>query len=138
MSIDDARIWIARPTSDPARIRRFYIDGLGMSILYEGQTQVEDRRWELLMCGFKNASWHLEFTRSEPHAIVPSPTMEDLLVFYMGDLVSVARVSTALEEHGGTVVCSDNPYWDDGGITVMDPDGYRLVLTARTWGEVTE
>lgn len=138
MSIDDARIRIARPTLDPARIRRFYVDGLGMPVLYDGEAQLDHQRWELLMCGFKNVSWHLDFTCSEPHAIVPSPTMEDLLVFYMGDPASLGCVSTALEEHGGTVVCSDNPYWDDGGITVMDPDGYRLVLTARTWGEVTE
>lgn len=138
MTIDDARIRIARPTLDPARIRRFYIDGLGMSILYEGQTQVEDRRWELLMCGFEHASCHLEFTRSQPHPIVPSPTGEDLLVFYLGDPAAcLDQVATTLEHHGGTVVCSDNPYWDAGGITVMDPDGYRLVVTARTWGEVT-
>lgn len=135
MNIDDAHIRIARPTPDTARIRRFYIEGLGMSILYEGEAQVEDRRWELLMCGFDHASWHLEFTCSEPHPIVPSPTVEDLLVFYLGDPASVAGVSAALEEHGGTLVSSDNPYWDEGGITVKDPDGYRVVLTARTWAD---
>lgn len=137
MNIDEAHIRIARPTSDSARMRRFYVDGLGMSVLYEGQAQVEDRRWELLMCGFEHASWHLEFTHSEPHTILPSPTVEDLLVIYLGDPTSVEQVATTLEEHGGTVVCSDNPYWDDGGITIMDPDGYRLVLTARTWGDET-
>lgn len=134
MNIDDAHIRIAHPTSDPARIRRSYIDGIGMSILYEGEAQLDHQRWELLMCRFEHASWHLEFTHSEPHATIPSPTAEDLLVLYLGDPASVERVSTALEDHGGTVVRSDNPYWDNSGITVMDPDGYRLVLTAQTWG----
>jgi len=29
---------------------------------------------------------------------------------------------------------SHNRSVSDGGTTVMDPDDYRLVLTARTWG----
>lgn len=137
MDIHEAHLRIARPTADPARIRHFYVDGLGMTVLYEGTAQVGQRHWELLMCGFENSSWHLELTRSDPHAIVPSPTADDLLVFYLGDPAELARVSAALAEHGGTVVRSDNPYWDDGGITIEDPDGYRVVLTARTWGDHT-
>jgi hypothetical protein len=27
-----------------------------------------------------------------------------------------------------------NPYWDAGGTTIADPDGYRVVLTQRSWG----
>ncbi|MHB8296804.1 MAG: VOC family protein, partial [Acidimicrobiales bacterium] len=26
-----------------------------------------------------------------------------------------------------------NPYWDRWGVTIEDPDGYRLVLSHRTW-----
>lgn len=137
MSIDDAHIRIARPTSDLAHIRRFYVDGMGLSVLYEGKAQVENRSGELLMCGAENASWHLEFTRTEPDPVVSSPTVDDLLVIYLGGPASVVRLSTALEKHGGAVVRSDNPYWDDGGITIVDPDGYRLVLTTRTWGDTT-
>lgn len=135
LGIVNAHVRIARPSSDLAAIRRFYVDGLGMTVLYEGTAQVGDRHWELMMCGFEHASWHVEFTHSEPHVIVPSPTVDDLLVLYLGDLVSVGHFSTALEEQGGTVVCPDNPYWDEGGVTIMDPDGYRLVLTARTWND---
>jgi hypothetical protein len=29
---------------------------------------------------------------------------------------------------------ADNPYWDAGGTTIADPDGYRVVLTQRSWG----
>jgi hypothetical protein len=36
--------------------------------------------------------------------------------------------------HGGTRVPAHNPYWDTHGVTVADPDGYRLVLCSRTWG----
>jgi hypothetical protein len=26
-----------------------------------------------------------------------------------------------------------NPYWDRWGITIADPDGYRLVLSTLSW-----
>lgn len=133
MRISEAHLRIARPTLDPARARRFYVDGLGMSVLYEGESHVDDRRWELVMCGFHDSSWHLEFTRCEPHTATPSPSSDDLLVFYLADHTAAEQVATSLERCGGTVVPSDNPYWDIGGITIADPDGYRLVVTARTW-----
>jgi len=34
---------------------------------------------------------------------------------------------------GGKVVPARNPYWDRWGVTIVDPDGYRLVLSHRTW-----
>jgi YycE-like C-terminal domain len=38
-----------------------------------------------------------------------------------------------LVDAGGTQVLARNPYWDRGGVTIADPDGYRLVLTSRSW-----
>ncbi|HEY9367901.1 MAG TPA: VOC family protein, partial [Streptomyces sp.] len=29
-------------------------------------------------------------------------------------------------------VPAHNPHWDDG-VTIADPEGYRLVLCSRTW-----
>jgi len=33
----------------------------------------------------------------------------------------------------GTRVPARNPYCDHAGVTIADPDGYRLVLTGRSW-----
>jgi hypothetical protein len=38
-----------------------------------------------------------------------------------------------LVDAGGTRVAARNPWWDEGGVTIVDPDGYRLVLTSRSW-----
>ena len=38
-----------------------------------------------------------------------------------------------LVEAGGTQVNSRNPYWDQWGVTIADPDGYRLVLSSLSW-----
>ena len=42
-------------------------------------------------------------------------------------------VVSRLVAAGGTRVAARNPYWDHGGVTIADPDGYRLVLTSRRW-----
>ncbi|WP_420856981.1 hypothetical protein [Streptomyces chilikensis] len=39
---------------------------------------------------------------------------------------------TRLEAHGGRRVTAHNPYRDHWGVTVEDPDGYRLVLPRGT------
>jgi hypothetical protein len=61
-----------------------------------------------------------------------APTEEDLLVLYLNGGVDSAVVRRLLDA-GGTHVVARNPYWDYGGITIADPDGYRLVLTSRFW-----
>lgn len=78
-----SHIRIARPTRDLTAAERFWVDGLGLSVVYRAD----------------------------------------------GGEELVAR----LEEHGGKRVTSPNPYWNEWGVTVEDPDGYRLVLSTRAW-----
>ncbi len=44
-----------------------------------------------------------------------------------------AELNQRLERVGGTRVAAYNPYWDEWGVTLEDPDGYRLVLSRRDW-----
>ena len=93
-----APIRIARPSIDLAAAERFYVGGLGCAVLWRAAAE-QPGEHDLLMVGWKGASWHLELVAApEP----PRPTAEDLLVLYLG-------------------------------VTVADPDGYRLVLSSRTW-----
>jgi len=122
------KIRIARPSRDLAAAERFYVQGLGLSVLFR---KTEPGGYELLMLGPDGGQWHLELTRGID-GIDPSPTPEDLLVIYLAAAVPAEMVDRAVA-HGGTVVPSHNPYWDAGGVTVADPDGYRVVLTQRSW-----
>ena len=54
-------------------------------------------------------------------------------VVYLGTPVEESLVER-LVATGGTRVPAHNPYWDEHGVTIADPDGYRLVLCSRTWG----
>lgn len=117
-------IRIARPTRDLAAAERFYVGGLGLEVLWRS---TGESFADLLMLGLPGAAWHLELTRPHQHAVVPTPTTEDLLVLYLGHPPDSALVAR-LETHGGTRVPAVNPYWDTWGVTITDPDGYRLVL----------
>lgn len=134
-------IRIARPTRDISQAQRFYIDGLGMEVLYrvtpEDATPGDGEHVDdLVMLGWPNAPWHLELvldhTKDAAHVCLPQSTEEDLLVVYLDGPVDRAAL-TRLVEAGGKQVDPKNPYWAQWGVTVEDPDGYRLVLSQRGW-----
>jgi catechol 2,3-dioxygenase-like lactoylglutathione lyase family enzyme len=125
-------IRIARPSRNLAAAERFYVQGLGLSVLFRAVGRAELGTHDLLMVGPAGGQWHLELTVGTRDAVRPAPTPEDLLVIYLGALVDDDVVSLAVS-HGGVVVPAHNPYWDCGGVTIADPDGYRIVLTERHW-----
>jgi len=84
------------------------------------------------MVGWQDTGWHLGLV-SDPDGETPAaPTEEDLLVLYLDGEVEAATISR-LVAAGSTQVTSRNPHWDNGGVSIADPDGYRLVLTIRSW-----
>ncbi|GAA1391515.1 VOC family protein [Kitasatospora putterlickiae] len=124
-------IRVARPSRDLAAAERFYADGLGLTVLWRS-TERAPGEHDLLMVGPSGGGWHFELTHDPEHPIEPAPTVDDLFVVYLGAPVDEALVRH-LEDAGGTRVPAHNPYWDEYGVTVADPDGYRLVLCVRDW-----
>ncbi|WP_030316130.1 VOC family protein [Streptomyces flavochromogenes] len=132
--IIDARthVRVARPSRDLAAAERFYVDGLGLQVQWRTTGRVPGKH-DLLMVGPKGGGWHFELTRDPEHPVEPAPTVEDLFVVYLGAPVEEEQVERLLAA-GGRRVAAHNPYWDEYGVTVEDPDGYQLVLCSRTWG----
>jgi hypothetical protein len=126
---------IARPSRSLARAERFWVGGLNLEVQYRAGADAEGGH-ALLMLGWPQAAWHLELVEDSEHATPPTPTEEDLLVLYLGGPVD-EDVIDRLIEAGGERVPSRNPYWDQWGVTIRDPDGYRLVLSHRAWPEPT-
>ncbi|MCY0916848.1 MULTISPECIES: VOC family protein [unclassified Streptomyces] len=123
---------VARPSLDLEAAERFYVDGLGLDVLWRTSGHVSGEH-DLVMVGLPGGGWHFELTHDPEDPIAPSPTVDDLFVVYLGREPEPALVQRLIE-HGGTRVSSHNPYWDEHGVTVADPDGYRLVLCSRAWG----
>jgi catechol 2,3-dioxygenase-like lactoylglutathione lyase family enzyme len=123
---------VARPSRDLAAAERFYVDGLGLDVLWRTTERVPGEH-DLLMVGPPGASWHFELTHDPEQPLDPTPTVDDLFVLYLGAPVD-ETLTDRLVAAGGRRVPAHNPYWDEHGVTVADPDGYRLVLCSRTWG----
>ena len=122
---------IARPSRDLQAAERFWVGGLGLEVLFRADESAEGDH-ALLMAGWPGAAWHLELV-GDPDAETPAaPTEEDLLVLYLDGEVE-QDVITRLVAAGGTRVTARNPYWEQWGVTIEDPDGYRLVLSTRSW-----
>ncbi len=121
-----AQIRIARRTGQLKEIIRFYEEGLGLKRVgsfsgHEGYSGV--------MFGLPHTQYHLEFTEetgaSQP---APVPHGDSLLVFYIQDQQEVIRISTTLKQMGYEEKAPENPYWEEKGVTIEDPDGWRVVL----------
>lgn len=84
------------------------------------------------MVGPVGGSWHLELV-DDPAAHAENHLgPEDLLVLYLNGEIAPAVIDRLLA-CGGSRVSARNPYWDRWGVTIADPDGYRLVLSQRSW-----
>jgi GNAT superfamily N-acetyltransferase len=116
---------VARPTRDLAAAIGFYRDRLRLT--HTGGFRDHD--------GYDGAFFalpgggELELTAG-PTA--PSGwSDEDLLVLYVADRSALSRWAAELSAHGIAAIPAANPYWDRMGHTVLDPDGFRVVLAVR-------
>ncbi|MED1170120.1 hypothetical protein P4U42_28750, partial [Bacillus paranthracis] len=55
-------------------------------------------------------------------------TKDNLLVFYMPNKDEIEKIVNRLSNMGYHEVEPENPYWIEKGITIEDPDGWRIVL----------
>lgn len=88
------------------------------------------------MLGERASGFHFEFTFCRKHTVVPSPTPEDLLVFYVPEVHAWEARCQAMRRAGFKEVEPYNPYWKRQGCTFEDQDGYRVVIQCAPWQKV--
>jgi ribosomal protein S18 acetylase RimI-like enzyme len=115
---------VARPARDLDRSTAFYRDLLGLRP--RGGFQ-DHEGYDGLFFALPGGG-ELELTAGpvEP----AGGTEEDLLVFYLGNLAEVGQLAARLDAARVRAVESANPYWSRLGRTLLDPDGYRIVIAA--------
>ena len=116
---------IARPTNKLEEIKKFYGEALGLKEIgsFEGHAGYTG-----VMYGLPGHKYHLEFTQHENGSPCPAPTKDNLLVFYIPDKKEIEILSQRITEMGYKITEPENPYWKGNGITIEDPDGWRIVL----------
>lgn len=120
-----AQFRIARPTDKLELIEQFYCEGLGLKKI--GQFK-EHRGYSGIMIGLPDATYHLEFTEHTDGSPCLAPTDDNLLVFYMPNRKEIQAVQSRLANMGYSEVPPENPFWEEQGVTIADPDGWRIVL----------
>jgi len=125
----------ARPVSDLARSRRMYCDGLDLQVV--GSFENHDG-FDGVMLGRAGAGYHFELTRCRHHAVLPAPTVEDLVVVYVPDGADWQAACARMAAAGFRQVDAFNPYWEKRGRTFADHDGYRFVLQQDGWDNVEQ
>jgi catechol 2,3-dioxygenase-like lactoylglutathione lyase family enzyme len=121
---------VARPSDNLDALLPFYVDGLGFEVLYRFGGHDE---FDGFMVGHPGHPYHLEFTHHRGHRVGRAPTQDNLLVLYLPDQPVYQAAVSRMKAAGFAPVTSYNPYWDEGGVTFEDADGYRVVLTSRAW-----
>ncbi|MED3038060.1 VOC family protein [Bacillus tropicus] len=116
---------IARPTDKFEAVIAFYEEGVGLKRIGEFY---DHEGYDGIMFGLPDEEYHLEFTRHIDGSPCPAPTKDNLLVFYMREDSEIKKVIKRLHGLGYDEVEPENPYWKDKGITIEDPDGWRIVL----------
>jgi len=118
---------VARHTSKIDEIIAFYHTLLELEIL--GSFKNHDN-YNGIFLGLKNENWHLEFTVSDEK---PNhhPDEDDLLVFYPKSTNDYDKLIANCNANNIFPVEPKNPYWKENGITFIDPDGYRVVISKK-------
>lgn len=63
----------------------------------------------------------------------PAPTKDNLIVFYITNKHEIRQITDRLKKMGYPEVEPENGYWKELGITIEDPDGWRIVLMNRSY-----
>jgi catechol 2,3-dioxygenase-like lactoylglutathione lyase family enzyme len=116
---------VARSTHQLEKIIDFYNKGLGLKII---GSFANHEGYDGVMFGLPGVNYHLEFTQHINATPIVPPSEDNLLVFYMPKLELRDEIVTRLDLMGYHSVEPENPYWKLKGITICDPDGWRIVL----------
>ena len=122
------QVRVARPTRRLQELIKFYCEGLGLEVVgsFAGHAGYSG-----VMIGLPGRDHHLEFTEHEESGDEEDfspPGRDHLLVFYIPDRACVESTAARLAALGYGAVAPENPYWSERGVTVEDPDGWRVVL----------
>lgn len=124
------QVRIARPTDQFDDIVTFYRDALGLDVLrlWRHGPHDDHHGYDGVVFGLPGTTYHLEFTHHIDGSPGPAPSHDNLLVLYMPEHTDVVTACDRLQHLGHQPVSSENPWWDDGGVTFEDPDGWRVVI----------
>lgn len=117
---------IARHTNKIEELKVFYIEIIGLKILGEFQNH---ESYDGVFIGKEDLNWHLEFTTSKDKSNQKIDD-DDLIVFYPESKSEYENVIERIKARQIKIINAKNPYWNQNGILIHDPDGFGVVISA--------
>lgn len=116
----------ARHTNNLTALFDFYTNILGMELLFSFENH---NGYSGAFVGIQGQDWHLEFTQSGDSAS-HSFDEDDVWVFYPSNKKEYAQILQNISNHGIQKIAAKNPFWNDNGVCIQDPDGFRVIISS--------
>ena len=117
----------ARQTNNIELLTEFYTQIIGFKELGRFKNH---SNYHGVMIGNLESDWHFEFTESnEP--VDHYPDKDDLIILYFNSKKEIDLIINKASNIGISREISSNPYWNEYGIEIKDPDGFGIILTER-------
>jgi len=116
---------VARHTNNLEEIESFYVDLLGFERLGGFQ---KHNNYDGVFIGKSGLDWHFEFTQSEVKANHIFDE-DDVIVLYPKTISDYDELIKRLLQKDIAVIEAVNPFWNENGKMIQDPDGYRIVIS---------
>ncbi len=115
----------ARHTTDLKKIEFFYQTILGLEKLGSFK---DHQGYDGIFLGKKAENWHLEFTVSNE---LPDHKADDDdgIVLYPETKEEYNQILHQIEEYTIKKVQAKNSYWNENGVTILDPDDFRVIIS---------
>lgn len=117
----------ARHTNNLDNLVNFYQNIIGLEKLGGFK---DHNGYDGIFLGFSDQDWHMEFTYSNDKAD-HHPDRDDLIVFYLDSEAQIQIIIDKAKQAAILPVISQNPYWNENGIELTDPDGFGVILTVK-------
>lgn len=117
---------VARHTNDLKKIEDFYVDILGFELLGGFERH---NNYDGIFIGKSGLDWHFEFTQSEEKAN-HSFDEDDVIVLYPKTISDYNDLINKLLHNNISTITATNPFWNENGKMIQDPDGYRIVISS--------
>ena len=116
---------VARHTNNLEKIEAFYVNILGFERLGGFQNH---NNYDGVFIGKSDLDWHFEFTESNDKANHHFDE-DDIIVLYPTTILEYNNLLDSVSNNNISIITSKNPYWNENGKMLLDPDDYRIVIS---------
>ena len=124
---------IARHTNKISELTAFYTEIIGLEIIGKFENH---NGYDGVFIGKENMNWHLEFTASSDKTN-QKINEDDLIVFYPDNKNEYEKILEKVKDKQINILNAKNPYWNENGILIKDPDGFGVIISSLKIGTTT-